>query len=750
MSTLASELSGLGHPCAGEENAESASGAGVEQQDRGDDKDGHEERQGAETLQEEEDEDEEKQDAENENVEREERAREEQREGDREEEEEEEENDREEKEENAQSEEGLEDAVAKAHQHDEGAQQPVAKRERASEKHTTDELETPAMDSKSSGVSPETETGLSLVDCAAATASGLGVPPAGFMLLAPPMAAVEHAQAKVRVPMGGAPAGGAREMAKRCRPLSNHPSSEDAPLKKVNRPQVRPCAETAMDAEVASPGRLEVQLQELQSATGRGKDIHALAPPAMSEEGTTPRACLEGLQAQLQELLANEDYAGAAAIKEEMRVAELNEQEKARARYGELETKLAELLAQEDYAGAALVKEEMSVVAVTPQGTTKAAPLPELLVEQDCAGTAEVEESENTSTRQKAAVAKTLAEDDYIGAASVGERAKVYQEELSWQLRECVRRRDFVGAEACKQKLMTLPLQLDAETPQSQGAAATGGGQEQVADELVAKRGRTLLNHPSSEDAPPKKVNKPDVRPCAATAMVAEVATPEGLEMQLRELLAKQDYLGAAAVKEQMRTLALSDGSRVTKETAQQPCRPPIDHGSPSVTGQAKESTMVQAHGMSRRGELGSQLPQMRAEAKCPGAAAVKIEVRTMRAPEANASGAKATGPGSLSATGLDRCRPQVLDRCPPLQNGPGYSKANASAAKATGPGSLSATGLSKDRHVLAPPAMSDEGATSQACLEGLQARLKELLAAQRVMRIHKHIRIRIGLLHYA
>ena len=104
-----------------------------------------------------------------------------------------------------------------------------------------------------------------------------------------------------------------------------HPSSEDAPLKKVSRSQVRPCAETAMDAEVASPGRLEVQLQELQSATGRGKDIHALAPPAMSEEGTTPRACLEGLQAQIQELLANEDYAGAAAIKEEMRVAEITE-----------------------------------------------------------------------------------------------------------------------------------------------------------------------------------------------------------------------------------------------------------------------------------------------------------------------------------------------------------------------------------------------------------------------------------------
>ena len=45
----------------------------------------------------------------------------------------------------------------------------------------------------------------------------------------------------------------------------------------------------------------------------------------MSDEGATPQACLEGLQAQLKELLANEDYAGAAAIKEEMRVAEVPE-----------------------------------------------------------------------------------------------------------------------------------------------------------------------------------------------------------------------------------------------------------------------------------------------------------------------------------------------------------------------------------------------------------------------------------------
>ena len=45
----------------------------------------------------------------------------------------------------------------------------------------------------------------------------------------------------------------------------------------------------------------------------------------MSDEGATSQACLEGLQARLKELLANEDYAGAAAIKEEMRVAEVTE-----------------------------------------------------------------------------------------------------------------------------------------------------------------------------------------------------------------------------------------------------------------------------------------------------------------------------------------------------------------------------------------------------------------------------------------
>ena len=45
----------------------------------------------------------------------------------------------------------------------------------------------------------------------------------------------------------------------------------------------------------------------------------------MSDEGATSQTCLEGLQARLKELVANEDYAGAAAIKEEMRVAEVTE-----------------------------------------------------------------------------------------------------------------------------------------------------------------------------------------------------------------------------------------------------------------------------------------------------------------------------------------------------------------------------------------------------------------------------------------
>ena len=54
-----------------------------------------------------------------------------------------------------------------------------------------------------------------------------------------------------------------------------------------------------------------------------------------------PQACLEGLKARLQELLANEDYAGAAAIKEEIRVAEATEQANERTRYREFETNFA-------------------------------------------------------------------------------------------------------------------------------------------------------------------------------------------------------------------------------------------------------------------------------------------------------------------------------------------------------------------------------------------------------------------------
>ena len=84
----------------------------------------------------------------------------------------------------------------------------------------------------------------------------------------------------------------------------------------------------------------------------------------MSDEGATSQACLEGLQARLKELLANEDYAGAAAIKEEMRVAEVTA---TNTRRWELESKLAELLAQEDYRGAAAVKEEIRAIAVAPQ-----------------------------------------------------------------------------------------------------------------------------------------------------------------------------------------------------------------------------------------------------------------------------------------------------------------------------------------------------------------------------------------------
>ena len=62
-------------------------------------------------------------------------------------------------------------------------------------------------------------------------------------------------------------------------------------------------------------------------------------------------------------------------------------------------------------------------------------------------------------------------------------RAKVYREEgLQLQLQECLSQQDFMGAEACKQKLGKLSLLCYAETLQNQGAEVTDREQYILSD----------------------------------------------------------------------------------------------------------------------------------------------------------------------------------------------------------------------------------------------------------------------------
>jgi hypothetical protein len=73
-----------------------------------------------------------------------------------------------------------ENADAKMHQHEEreGAEQPVTKRGRTLNQNTSDEVWPPKKVNKCSLLSPETRSGLDLVDRGADTAAGLGEPPA--------------------------------------------------------------------------------------------------------------------------------------------------------------------------------------------------------------------------------------------------------------------------------------------------------------------------------------------------------------------------------------------------------------------------------------------------------------------------------------------------------------------------------------------------------------------------------------------
>ena len=194
-------------------NASQEFSAGLEQHDRDDEKDGHEEGWDAEAneeveheekeqetqkdndpkAEEEDDNDEEakakenelakekteaeKQDEDHEKVEHEDQKQQTQKEKDREEDEEEDDKDANEAD-KEHVKEVAGNADAKAHQHEEreGAEEPVTKRDRALKTHTSDEVEPPKKVNKCSLLSPKAGPGLDLVDRRAATSTGLGVP----------------------------------------------------------------------------------------------------------------------------------------------------------------------------------------------------------------------------------------------------------------------------------------------------------------------------------------------------------------------------------------------------------------------------------------------------------------------------------------------------------------------------------------------------------------------------------------------
>jgi hypothetical protein len=267
----------------------------LEQQDRDDEKDGHEEGRDAEANEEEEEE-EEKQDEDDEKVEHGEKEQETQKENDRKEEKDEDDDDDEEAKakenkpakEKTEAEKQDEDHEKVEH---ESAEQPVTKRDRTLKINSSDEVEPPKKVNKASLLSPEAGPGLDLVDRGAATAAGLGVPPAtGHGESTSPLSPLSMAEEDARTEVTD------REQniladergAKRGRNLSRHPSAEAAPPKKVNI--------TTVKEEIGAAAAKRVEKED--------------------EEEEKRQAELRTAQDQLKKCLDDEDYTGAAAVKE--------------------------------------------------------------------------------------------------------------------------------------------------------------------------------------------------------------------------------------------------------------------------------------------------------------------------------------------------------------------------------------------------------------------------------------------------
>ena len=543
MSVLEPQLRGLGHTFGGEESVEQKSEEGAEtrenqeseaglgQQDRDDEVDGHEEGWDAEAneeevkveeKQDEDDDDEEeakvkenesakekteveKQDEDHEKVGHEDQKQQTQNEKDREEDEEEDEDAKETYKERVK--EVTENADAKAHQHEEpeGAEQPVSKRDRTLKTNVSHEVEPQQKVNKCSLLSSETRPGLALVDRGAATAAGLGVPPAtGHGESTSPLSPLSMAEEECRslqqklgklllqcdaetLQNQGVEVTdreqnilAAERGAKRGRILSKHPSAEDAPPKKVNKPgAVISHAPAPLATSACMPATKEVAQEPRRRppASAFGKGHHALAPLAMSAEGGTSQAHQDQLRLRLQLLIANKDYLGAAAVKEEIGAAavkeELEEKEKCQAEFRRAQDQLKKCLEDEDYTGAAAVKANIAA----------------LMSAEPCSqrnhGRSRADWSAATATGHgsQPAIGPTVTSATLARGAAAkrvekeNEEEEMRQAELRRaqdQLKKCLEDMDYTGAAVVKKKIAALMSAAPSIEKEGGGKATSG------------------------------------------------------------------------------------------------------------------------------------------------------------------------------------------------------------------------------------------------------------------------------------
>ncbi len=175
--------------------------------------------------------------------------------------------------------EATDNADAKVHQHDEleGAERPVRKRDCVVTKKTSGEGEPPNKVIKCSLLSLETGPGPDLVDRGAATAAGLGQPV---------QCDAETLQDQgAEVNDRGENMCADERVANRCRILSNHPSAEDAPPKKVNAGEKH----TTTATPVCTPGEKEAAQEARRRQQGHGRsNAYLSATVAM---GATDHGC---------------------------------------------------------------------------------------------------------------------------------------------------------------------------------------------------------------------------------------------------------------------------------------------------------------------------------------------------------------------------------------------------------------------------------------------------------------------------